>query len=236
MLQQQAKRFYKKAEACESSDGWEVRLDGRPLKTPAKSALRLPSAALAAAMADEWENQQDRLQPAAMPLTALCFTAIDLVRPHRADTIREIADFGATDLLCYRASHPQGLVERQHGTWQPLLDWVALKLDAPLCVTEGIGAVAQPAPSLQALTRAVEVHDDFALTALASATRISGSLVIGLALTHGRLDAEAAFDAAELDETFELEQWGEDAEANTRRQGLLTELRACERFVKLLQA
>jgi len=235
MLLQQVRRFYREAAAVPAEAGWELRLDGRAVKTPARQPLLLPAPALAEALAEEWSAQGEKLQPARMPLTALTFTAIDLVRPRRAEVVPEIVDYGGTDLLCYRAAQPSELVERQRTTWQPLLDWAALTLDAPLLVTEGVAAVEQPQASLQALQRAVEAEDDFTLAALASAVRAAGSLVIGLALARGRLDAEAAFAAAELDETWELERWGEDAEAAKRRAGLLAELQACGRFFALLR-
>lgn len=235
MLQQRARRFYREAAAVPAEAGWELRLDGRAVKTPAKRPLLLPAPALARALAEEWAGQGERLRPAEMPLTALAFTAIDLVRPRRAEVAAEIADYGGTDLLCYRAAQPPELAERQRALWQPLLDWVALAHDAHLLVTEGVTAVQQPAAALQALRSAVEAEDDFSLAALATAVRVSGSLVIGLALAGGRLDAETAFAAAELDETWELERWGEDAEAAKRRAGLLAELQACGRFFALLR-
>lgn len=235
MLQHRARRFYREAAVAGGAEGWGLRLDGRPLKTPAKRAFHLPTAALAEALAAEWQAQGERLQPATMPLTALAFTAVDLVGPQRAGVVAEIADYGGTDLLCYRAERPPSLVERQQAVWQPLLDWCALALDAPLVATAGLSAAAQPPASLQALGRTVAAQDDFALAALATTVRVSGSLVIGLALARGRLDASAAFAAAELDQTWELEQWGDDAEAGARRRDLQAELQACERFFALLR-
>lgn len=235
MMQRDAKRFYQKAEAREGPAGWEVHLDGRPLRTPAKGSFLLPSAALAAAVAAEWEAQEDKLDAATMELTSLTFSALDLVKPQRREVIEELADFGGTELLCYRAAHPAALAKRQRDVWQPLLDWASLTLDAPLSVTESITAIAQQAGSLRALRRAVESHEDFSLTALALAVRTSGSLVIGLALSHGRLNAKAAFEAAELEQTYELEVWGADAEADARRRHLLEELALSERFLGLLR-
>jgi len=235
MLQRDARRFYKKVETREGPAGWQVLLDGRLLRTPAKTSFFLPSGALAAAIAEEWEAQEKKLDASSMPLTSLAFSALDLVKPQREQVVEELSDYAGTDLLCYRAAHPAALVERQHATWQPLLDWASLSLDAPLSVTEGIAALEQPAASLAALRRAVESHEDFALTALALAVRTSGSLVIGLAMSHGRLDATAAFEAAELEQTYELEVWGADAEAEVRRQDLLEELALCERFLSLLR-
>lgn|SRR5690625_2126533 len=235
MESRDAKRFYKVAEAVEQPGGWQIRLDGRPIRTPAKTTFSLPSASLAAAIAEEWDAQDEKLDAASMQLTSLAFSAVDLVMPQRRDVVEELTEFGRTDLLCYRASHPGALVERQRAAWQPLLDWASLTLDAPLSITEGIAAVEQPRASLQALRRAVESHETFSLTALALAVRTSGSLIIGLAMSHGRLNAAAGFDAAELDQTYQLEVWGEDAEANARRQHLLDELALSERFFELLR-
>src|SRR5690606_6744006 len=126
-------------------------------------------------------------------------------------------DFAAHELLCYRVPHPVELVERQKALWQPLLDWAALNLDAPLLVTEGLASLEQPPTTLAALRHAVERRDDWRLTALALAVRVSGSLLVGLALAERRLDASAAFEVAELDESFTIERWGEDPEATARR-------------------
>ena len=235
MVLRDAKRFYKRAEAVEAPGGWQILLDGRSIRTPAKTAFYLPSGSLAAAIAEEWEEQEERLDASSMQLTSLAFSAVDLVMPKRQEVVEELTDFGDTDLLCYRASHPAALVQRQRDTWQPLLDWASLSLDAPLGITEGIAAVEQPQASLLALRRAVEGHENFSLTALALAVRTSESLIIGLAMSHGRLNAAAAFDAAELDQTYELEVWGQDAEANARRQHLLDELAISERFFELLR-
>ncbi len=231
------KRVYKTVAvepAPEAGAGHRVLLDGRPLRTPAKAALLLPTRALAEGVAEEWQAQGESIDPNAMPLTALSCSAVDLVQAKRDETVGELAGFAGHELLCYRASHPEALVERQRAQWQPLLDWAALELDAPLAVTEGVLSVEQPPDALAALCRAVERYDDWRLTALALAVRISGSLVVGLALAEGRIDARAAFEAAELDESFSIEQWGEDAEAAKRRAGLLAELTAAERFLALV--
>ncbi|MDF2096770.1 ATP12 family chaperone protein [Aquibaculum arenosum] len=235
MQQTKTKRFYKHATASKTRDGWLVELDGRPVKTPAKAPFLLPTAALAQAVAEEWQAQGERIDAGRMPLTSLSFTAIDLVAGQRSQITEELAEFAQTDLLCYRAEHPESLVCRQRDSWQPLLDWAALTFDAPLAVTSGIYAIEQDGASLRALRRTIERHDDFALAALAAVVRLSGSLVIGLAVSHAHIDAAAAFDAAELDQTYELEHWGEDAEAKALRDALQQELADCERFLALLR-
>lgn len=235
MQQAKTKRFYKTVTATATPEGWQVELDGRPVKTPAKAPFLLPTAALAQAAAEEWQAQGERVDAARMPVTSLSFTAIDLVAGQRAQITEELAEFAQTDLLCYRVEYPESLVRRQRDCWQPLLDWAALTFDAPLAVTSGIYAIEQDGASLRALQRAIARHDDFALTALATVVRLSGSLVIGLAFSHAHIDAAAAFDAAELDQTYELEHWGEDAEAKALRDAMQQELADCERFLALLR-
>lgn len=234
-MQPQSKRFYKAATAKQTPGGWQVQLDGRPVKTPAKAAFLLPNAALATAAAEEWQAQGERVDAHSMPLTSLAFTAIDLVAAQRAQLAEELADFARTDLLCYRVEYPESLVMRQNEQWQPLLDWAALQFDAPLVTTCSLSVVEQDAASLTALRRAIERHNDFELAALATVVRLSGSLVIGLAISHAHIDAVAAFETAELDQTFELERWGDDAEATAQREALKQELAACERFLELLR-
>lgn len=230
------KRFYKMAEAAEAEAGFTVLLDGRAVRTPGRALLVLPTRALAEAIAGEWAAQETELQPHAMTLTSLACTAIDLIRPRRAEVVAELSDYGATDLVCYRAAAPASLVARQAALWQPLLDWAAEALSAPMNTTQGALAVAQPEGSLAALRRAVESHDDMSLAALATAVKASGSLVIALALGTGRIDPEAAFEAAELDASHQIEAWGEDPEATQRRTAVKNELASARRFLDLLCA
>jgi len=155
-----------------------------------------------------------------MPQMRLASIAIDLVMPRREEVLAELGKYAGTDLVCYRAEHPPELVARQHSVWQPLVDWATLRFDAPLAVTAGIVPVAQPPATLHAFAAALAAYDPLRLTALHAATAACGSLVIALALIEGRLDAEAAFAAAQLDESFQIEQWGEDAEQTARRANL----------------
>jgi chaperone required for assembly of F1-ATPase len=229
------KRVYREARAERAETGFTVTLDGRVPRTPARAPLVLPVAALAEAVAVEWAAQDETVRPQTMPLMSLACTAIDIVAPARAAVVAELADYGGTDLICYRAERPPVLVERQNALWQPLLDWAALELDAPLDTTSGALAVAQPEGSLTALRRAVEAHDDMALAGLGAAVKAAGSLVIGLALSHGRLDPEAAFEAAELEASTQIETWGEDPEAARRRAAVRCELGAAARFLALLR-
>ena len=229
------KRFYKAAAAIQGERGHGVSLDSKPLRTPAKAALVVPSAPLAAAIAEEWAGQGDDITITAMPLTRLASAAIDLVAARREAIVAETAAYAGTDLICYRATHPPELVKRQQMSWQPLLNWLAEQYDAPLHVTMGITPLAQPPASLTALRNAVAAHDDMHLTALRLATATSGSLAIGLALVAGRIDADDAFAAAELDESYQIEKWGEDPEQTKRRASLRDDLKLAERFAGLLR-
>lgn len=232
------RRFYKAVgiapAAASGVDGYHVLLDGRVLKTPAKSDLLLPNTALAEAVAAEWAAQDEQIKPESMPLMRFCATALDRVAQDRGFTIDELTRYGGSDLLCYRAEEPPALAERQQREWQPLLDWFAQRYDIGLNVTVGIMAVKQPEDLPARLARILEALDHFRLVALHSATTASGSLVIGLALLSGHVDADAAYRAGQLDELFQTEAWGEDEEAAERRAGLQEELRQIERFLALL--
>ena len=230
------KRVYKQAAARPADGGWGVALDGRPMRTPARHELIVPSAALAEAIAAEWEAQPDEIRPATMPLTRLAATAIDRTRTQRDLVAAETANYAGTDLVCYRADHPPALIARQHEQWQPLIDWAMQRYDAALAVTSGIVPRPQSPAALKAFAAAVAAQDDFRLTALHAMTTACGSLVIALALIEGRLDAASAFAVSQLDETFQIEAWGEDAEAAARRHGLAEDIAAAARFVQLLDA
>jgi len=227
------KRFYKEVTAAEVEGGFGIKLDQRTLRTPAKRPLILPTAPLAEALAEEWAAQEDEIRPDTMPLMKLVGTALDLVVDRRDAVIDEAANYAGTDMLCYRADAPAKLVERQARLWQPHLDWAALRFDAPLHVTTGIVPIAQPKASLRALRAALAVYDPLPLTAVADLTALCGSLVLALAIAERRLDAEAGFEAAMLDESFEIEQWGEDAEATRRRARQRRDLAAAVRLLAL---
>ncbi len=215
--------------------GFTVTLDGRPLQSPAGAAFILPTKELAQAIAAEWRAQEEEIRFHAMPLAALACAAIDRVKRQRRDMIDHALEFAAADLLCYRAEAPSELVLHQQDRWQPLLDWLADVYGARLVVTTGVVHIDQPAPVLNALRSAVEALDDFELTTLSSATAACGSLVIGLALTAGQLDAEAAFEVSQLDETFQVERWGEDAEAAERQRFIKAHIEAAGKFLELVR-
>jgi len=207
------KRFWREVSVEPEDGGFAVRLDGRPLRTPAKAPCLLPTAALAEAVAAEWAAQEGEVKPAAMPLTRAANTAIDRVAREFDAVAGTVAAYGETDLICYRAPHPAGLTARQGEGWDPLVAWAAEALTARLALAEGVMHVAQPPESLSRLAAAVRAHDPWELTALHDLVTISGSLVIGLAVSHGRLDAEAAWPLSRIDEDWNIEEWGEDAEA-----------------------
>lgn len=228
------KRVYKKVTTRPVAAGWGVALDGRPMRTPGKNELVVPTEALAAAIAAEWDAQQDEIRPASMPLTRLAATAIDRTAPLRRQVADEIAGYAGTDLVCYRADHPPALAARQQAAWQPLIDWATLRYDAALAVTSGVIPTRQSPTVLKAFAAAVAAQDDFRLTALHALTTACGSLVIALAAMEGRLGPEEAFAASQLDETFQIEQWGEDAEAAARREAVAADIAAAARFLELL--
>jgi chaperone required for assembly of F1-ATPase len=228
------RRVYREVTTRPAEGGWGIALDGRPMRTPARHELVVRSAALATAIAAEWDAQRDEIRPATMPLTRLAATAIDRTSTQRDLVVAETANYAGTDLVCYRADHPPALVARQQAEWQPLLDWAMLRYDAGLAATHGILPQPQSPAALKAFAAAVAAQDDFRLTALHAMTGTCGSLVIALALMEGQLDAAAAFAASQLDETFQIEAWGEDAEAAARRRALAEDIAAASRFVRLL--
>jgi chaperone required for assembly of F1-ATPase len=230
------RRVYKSAEIVAHEAGFGVTLDGRAVKTPSKRELIVATEALAAAIAAEWNAQDSEVRPPEMPLTQIANAAIDRMGPQRASIIEQLAAYAGTDAVCYRAARPPELASRQQAVWQPLVDWAVLRYDAPLEVTAGVIPIAQPAASLNAFAAAVAEHDDFALAALHLATAACGSLVIALALVEGRLGPDEAFAASQLDESFQIEAWGEDAEQAQRRRALAGDIAAAAAFLSLLRA
>jgi chaperone required for assembly of F1-ATPase len=228
------RRVYKDVAIRSVDGGWGLALDGRPMRTPGRNALVLPNEALALAIAAEWDAQREEIRPATMPVFRLAATAIDRTVPQRDLVVSETANYAGTDLVCYRADHPPALAARQQAVWQPLIDWANLRYETMLAVTSGIVPTRQPLATLQAFTAIVATQDEFRLTALHALTAACGSLIIALALFEGRLDAAAAFDASQLDESFQIERWGEDAEAAARRQALAADIAAAARFIALL--
>ena len=231
-----AKRFYDKMAIGRENGAFTVLLAGRPVRTPQGGVLRLPTAALAAAIANEWGGQGDILRPETMPLTRLAATATDRVAVLRQTVVDAVVDYAGTDLLCYRAEAPADLVALEDRTWQPLLDWAAERWGARMVVSAGVLPVRQPAHAMQALRRAVDQASDLELAALSCVVQASGSIVVGLAVLDGRIDADTAFATALLDEQYQAERWGIDAEAERRRREIAKEICAAASFLALARA
>jgi chaperone required for assembly of F1-ATPase len=229
------KRFYKAASAeAEADGGATVRLDGRPVRTPGKAALVLPTLALARAVAAEWDAQAEKVVPDTMPLMSLAATAIDRVIPNRDVVAAEAAGFAGTDLLCYRAESPLELAQREADVWDPVLDWARDRFDVRFEVARGLMPVDQPLETVPRFRAAVATRDPFELTALHVMTTAYGSLILALSVVEGAMSAERALEISRVDETYQSELWGVEEEAEKRHQRLYREVLAAERFLALL--
>jgi chaperone required for assembly of F1-ATPase len=226
----QRKRFYKSAVVTPENG---VALDGKPLRTPLKQALTLPTRALADAVAQEWEAQGETIDPRNMILTKLANTAIDRVAGDRQRIIDEIVKFADTDQVSYRAEEPSALIARQAEHWNPVLDWAMAQLDAAFATTAGISPHRQSEEALAAFARHVEKLDHWELTALHNLATMTGSALIAAMAVDGALDREAAWRAAFVDEDWEIEHWGKDEEAMERRQAMRREFDACLDLARL---
>jgi chaperone required for assembly of F1-ATPase len=231
------KRFWQVATVAPSAEGYAVLLDGKPMHLPGGGVLRVEAEPLAHAIAAEWQTaggeMGGEMSFSDTPLTRLAGTAQQRIAPDPAPTVDAIARYAESDLLCYRAATPRELVERQQRHWQPWLDWVVQAYDAPLRVSTGIAYVKQHRGAVAALRQAVAALDVPALAALGVAVPAMGSLVLGLALAERRLDAATAHALGALDELFQAELWGEDAEAAARLRAIAAEIELAERFLRL---
>ena len=212
------KRFYSTVTAAAGEGGYAIHLDGRPVRTPARALLLLPGPALAEGVAEEWRAQGEAIDPRSMPLTGLANAAIDQVTPDPAAFARGLAEYAKADLLCYRAESPAGLVVREAAAWDPLLDWAQGRYDVHFALARGIIHEPQPAETVARLGEAVAARDAFALAGLSSLVTIGGSLVTALALAEGVVSPEEAFALTHIDEYWQIERWGEDAEALQARE------------------
>lgn len=208
-----AKRFWSDVAVVPEGDGFAVVLDERPVRTPLKARLAVPTRGFAEEVAREWAAQEGEIRPVTMPATRLANAAIDKVSAQRDEVVTMLAGYGATDLLCYRAEGPSTLVERQRMGWDPLLAWSAEALGADLATGSGVMPVQQREADLRRLREPIEAMDDFALAAFHDLVALSGSLVLAHAVAQGRLSAEEAWRLSRLDEDFQIEEWGEDEEA-----------------------
>jgi chaperone required for assembly of F1-ATPase len=227
------RRFYQKATIVPAGSAYAVRLDDRPVRTPAGRTLAAPTPALAEAIAAEWDAQADMIDPRKMPLTRLANAIIDGVVDRPGAVTAEIAKYLGTDLVCYRASGPQGLAERQSRNWDGILLWAREALGARLKTVEGVTHVTQPVAALAAAEAAIPA-DPWRLGAVHTATTLTGSALIALALAQGQIDAEAAWQAAHVDENWNIEQWGSDEIAQERRAFQRAEFQAAATVLRLL--
>lgn len=208
-----AKRFWTEATVMRDASGWHVLLDDRPVRTPAKAPMYLPTEAMAQAIAGEWAAQGEELDPLSMPVTRSANSAIDRVATQHREVAEMLAAYAETDLLCHRADGPERLRQRQDAGWDPLLDWAEERFGARLVPVTGILPTKQPRTALDRLSDAVHGCDPFRLTALHDLVGLSGSLVLGLAVAHGRLAPSDGWSLSRIDEDWQIEQWGEDEQA-----------------------
>jgi chaperone required for assembly of F1-ATPase len=230
------KRFWKEVAVEPEEDGWGIRLDGRPVKTPARAALEAPTSALAEAIADEWRSVGETIDPRAMPLTGLANAAVDRVAPARGEFAEGLARYAEADLACYRAEGPRALIERQERSWDALLGWARRRYDVDFATTSGLMHVAQPSATVEQLAHAVTTLDAFRLAGLSPLVTIGGSLLAGLAVLEKAISPEQAWDAVSIDDRWQLEQWGSDAEAETALENRRRDFFAASRFLELLDA
>jgi chaperone required for assembly of F1-ATPase len=228
-----ARRFWTETGVVQEAGGWRVLLDGRPLRTPGKAPLDLPSAAMARAMAEEWAAQGEVIDPRGMPVTRSANTAIDRVAPQKPEVVAMLAGYGETDLLCHRAEGPEALVARQAEGWDPLLDWAAEHLGARLRPTTGILPAEQSPEALQRLKGRLDAFDAFGITAVHDLVTLSGSLVLGLAVAEARVDAATGWALSRIDEDWQIAHWGEDEEAAEAAAARFDAFRHALRFLDL---
>lgn len=228
------KRFWTSAEAIATDCGYAIALDGRRVKTPARADLILPTRELADAVAAEWNSVVETIDPRQMPLTGLSNAAIDRIAPDKEQFASGIARFGEGDLTCYRAEGPDALVEWQQEAWDALLEWARRRYDVDFAICTGVMHIDQPADTVRKLTHEVMALDAFRLAGLSQMVTIGGSLVAALAVHEEMMPAEAAWEAVSLDDRWQLEQWGDDAEARAALDARRKDFLAAARFLSLL--
>ncbi|MFP5329442.1 MAG: ATP12 family chaperone protein [Alphaproteobacteria bacterium] len=230
------RRFWKQAAAVKESAGWTVELDGKPVRTPARKPLAVPTKTLAEAIAAEWNEAGERIDPRAMPLTGLANAAIDRIGADPAHYAEGLSRYGEGDLACYRAEGPRALVERQERSWDELLAWARRRFDVDFATTSAILHVPQPKATVQRLAHAVASLDPFRLAGLSPLVTIGGSLVAALAVLEGAMSPQDAWDAVTIDERWQAEQWGSDAEAEAALEARRRDFLAAARFLELLES
>jgi chaperone required for assembly of F1-ATPase len=228
------KRFYEQAAVTRAGDCWAIALDGRAVRTPGGRALAVPTALLADAIAGEWNAQGGTIDPRAMRLTGLANAAIERIAPDPAAFAQGLAAYGESDLLCYRAEGPAPLVARQAEIWDPLLAWARARYEIVFEVVTGIIHKTQPGETVARLAAALAARGPFALAGLSPLVTISGSLIVALALAEGAIGLDAAWAAAVLDESWQAQNWGEDADAARALAARRADFEAAARFLSLL--
>lgn len=232
---QKPRRFYKTVTAEPAEGGFALRLDGRTAKSPGGAAMSAPTHTLALMLAAEWAAQEPHIDFAAMPVSRLVHTALDRTPGARHDMVAEVADYAGSDLLCYVASDPLSLAEREVAQWGPWLAWADSELGVALKPSVGIAPAAQDPAALARVGDIAAALDDFHLTGVAAATALYGSAVLALAVHRGALPAEEAYEISRLDEAFQQEQWGVDAEAAARTEAMREEARTLGRWFEALK-
>ena len=228
------RRFWKSVSVEQDGEGWSIRLDERPVKTPARIPLAVPTEALAKAIAEEWSGIEGEIDPRAMPLTGFANAAIDRVAPDRTAFAEGIAKYAEADLACYRSDGPRPLVARQEEQWDKLLAWARRRFDVDFATTTGLMHVDQPPATVERLAHAASALDAFRLAALQSLVTIGGSLVAALAVQEKAITPEEAWEAVSLDDRWQIEQWGADAEAEAALENRRRAFLAAARFLDLL--
>ena len=229
------KRFWKLAASAQEQGGWSIALDGRPVRTPARKPLVVPTQELAEAIAAEWNAAGEEVDPRAMLLTGLANAAIDRIGPDPAHYAEGLARYGEGDLACYRAERPSALVERQAQGWDKLLAWARRRFDVDFRTTSGILHVPQPEATVQRLAHAVGSLDPFRLAGLSPLVTLGGSLVAALAVLEGAIGPGEAWEAVTIDERWQAEQWGADAEAESALEARRRDFMAGARFLAALE-
>ena len=228
-----AKRFYETVKVEARNAAFIVLLDAHELKTPAKKPMLLPSAALAQLVADEWQAQGDEIVPETMLIMRLVSTALDRVVDVPRETAEAFAAYVMSDLLCYRAEHPEKLVEKQNDSWNPLLDWARSRFDVSLVVTAGILPVEQ-AEENRARFAAAAGEEPLRLTALAHLAALLGSAILALALAEAYISPRQAYELAFLDDLYQIDEWGADEEAQARLDEIELEIASVARYLSAL--
>ena len=229
------KRFWKAAAAVHGTGGWTIELDGRPVRTPARGLLQVAPEPLARAIEVEWQEAGETIDPRAMPLTGLANAALDRIGPEREAFAAGLARYGESDLLTYRSDSPEALVRRQADAWDPLLVWARRRFDVDFLVTTGVAPVDQPRNTIERLQHAVAVLDAFTLAGLSPLVTVGGSLVAGLAVLEQAVSAEDVWAAVTLDESWQLEKWGGDAEAELALANRRADFFAGAKFLELIR-